>query len=182
LAVSYANRGLALEDLIETANRQYFMQNIAIIHKVPSKWIPIRNKDGKIVTAKIETRSIVDFIGRYYDMPIAFDAKSVLNEEKWYLRNLEDHQYQFLKKWETEKSKAFVLFGFWKTEEFFFVPFRYIHLKRLLWKKGGPASIKLQELRRDYPVIPLNKGRTVLDYLSVIDDQNYEAIAFYESK
>jgi len=156
-----------LEKLIEMANLQYSNQGIAEIQKIPSRWLPIRNKRGEIVSAKIEEQSTVDFIGRYIDTPIAFDAKSVLHENKWYLRKLEPHQYEFLKKW-SRGGLSFILLGFWATEEFFLLPFDYIQAKYIKWEKGGGASVKLTELKESFPVIKPG-GRVVLDYLSVIN-------------
>lgn len=166
---SYANRGLALEDLAILANKQYRQQGIAVIEKIPSSWLPIRNGQGKIVTAKIEARAPVDFIGRYQNMPIAFDAKSVSKGNRWYWSKLPMHQYEFLRDWEAGQARSFILLGFWQQEEFFFLPFWFIkegyekHLART-----GPASLLLQDLERLFPVIRPSEKGIVLDYLASI--------------
>ena len=157
---------MLLEELIELSNMQYSSRGIAEIQKIPSRWIPIRNTSGKIVSAKIEQQSTVDFIGRYGNTPIAFDAKSVQSETKWYLRNLEQHQFEFLDKWQ-QGGLSFVLLGFWVTEEFFLLPFNYVQNKYNTWKKGGVASVKLEELKQSFPVVKPG-GKVALDYLSVI--------------
>jgi len=127
--ISYANRGTVLEELIKISNIQYRRKGIALIHKVPSEWLPIRNSKGRIVSAKIEEKASVDFIGRDRDIPIAFDAKSVAKGDRWYLRRLEEHQYRFLKDWETGRARSFILLGFWETKEFFLIPFKFVSRK-----------------------------------------------------
>lgn len=166
---SYANRGVAFEELIELANNQYRNKGIAVIHKVPSKWIPIRNNKGKVVTAKIDEKASVDFIGKYGDIPIAFDAKSISKDNRWYFRLMPEHQVEFLRDWNTEGSLSFVLLGFWKTKEFFAVPFEFFDERRNVWLDGGKASLTLEELRELFPTIKINQKRgIVLDYLKVL--------------
>jgi recombination protein U len=58
---SFANRGMALEELIAAANWSYRQKKIAVIHKVPSEWLPIRNRSGKIISAKITKKAAVDY-------------------------------------------------------------------------------------------------------------------------
>ncbi|MGB4412127.1 MAG: Holliday junction resolvase RecU [Atribacterales bacterium] len=168
---TYANRGVALEDLIKLANEQYRKKGIAVIHKIPSKWVPIRNKKGKIVSAKIDEKAGLDFMGRYKHMPIAFDAKSVTKGNRWYLKNLSKHQFNFLKDWHTDKTPGFLLLGFWETEEFFVIPFDFLSQRWDKWLIGGPASFKLEELREVFPVIRIQQHGVILDYLSVLDRQ-----------
>lgn len=170
---SYANRGVALENLIELANKQYRKKGIAVIHKVPSKWIPIRNKKGRVVTAKIEEKAAVDFMGRYKNIPIAFDAKSVSKDNRWYFRNLPEHQFDFLKDWHTGDSLSFILLGFWRTEEFFVLPFEFIKERRDIWLNGGRASLQLEELRELFPVVKIQNKGVVLNYLSALGEKQY---------
>lgn len=39
----FANRGRDFEELIELSNRQYAHQGLAMVHKVPTAWKPIRS-------------------------------------------------------------------------------------------------------------------------------------------
>lgn len=150
-----ANRGLSLEKLIEMSNENYKQLGVAVIHKVPSRWIPLRNKQGKIVSAKIEDKAAVDFMGRYLDYPLAFDAKSVSKGKRWYMRCLDDHQLAFLCDWNTGSSVAGVLLGFWDTKQFFFVPLEYLLNKRDMWQQGGKASLHADELENDLGSAPI---------------------------
>jgi len=76
--ISYANRGLALEEPIVRANEVYCSRKLAVVHKVPTAWIPIRGSNGKIISAKVEKKASVDFLGhvklKEKTVPIAFDV------------------------------------------------------------------------------------------------------------
>jgi len=61
--LSLANRGRGLELMVERSNDVYRAGGEALVHKVPSEWIPIRGAAGRIVTAKISRRAAVDFLG-----------------------------------------------------------------------------------------------------------------------
>lgn len=144
----HANRGLTLEKLIIQANNRYYQTREAIINKIPTEWIPIRRKD-KFVSAKVERKSIVDFRGHVVlpdgPLPVAFDAKEVSVGDKWYLRYLEEHQYEYLLAHHEARGYSFVLIGFWQLQRFFVLPFPELEKRRSLWKSGGPASVKAGE-------------------------------------
>jgi len=73
----FANRGRDLEELIELSNQQYASRGLAVVHKVPTAWKPIRNSSGKVITAKVDKDEFagVDFLGCYQGRALAFDAK-----------------------------------------------------------------------------------------------------------
>ena len=71
----YGNRGMAFEDFIRFANDRYRARKEAAICKIPTEFIPIRDRSGKVVSCKVEEKSTVDFIGRVKNMPIAMEAK-----------------------------------------------------------------------------------------------------------
>lgn len=160
-----ANRGLPLESLIDLTNQRYSLNDIAEIQKIPSNWLPIRDHRGKVVSAKIQKPSTVDYLGRYGGAPIAFDAKSVQTQTKWYLSKLPQHQFDFLERWQ-KCGLSFILLGFWATEEFFFLPFGYIRIKYNAWLKGGGASLDLTDIREEFPSVKPG-GKFALDYLSI---------------
>lgn len=117
---SYANRGSALEELIIIRNQLYARDGIALIHKVPTEWIPLRDHRGKIFSAKVEQKAAVDFLGTFRGRPVAFDAKHT-KEERISWSRLEPHQREFLLKWERCGGLAFVLVG-WDIKRFYVVP------------------------------------------------------------
>jgi len=145
--ILHANRGLALEQLIITANKHYFDSRVAIIDKIPTEWIPIR-QGKKFISAKVERKSTVDFRGHVVlpngtTLPVAFDAKEVIAGDRWYLRYLEQHQYDYLEAHQKARGYSFVLIGFWRLNRFFVLPFPALKQRWLAWKAGtGPAHVK----------------------------------------
>lgn len=50
---SYANRGMAFEELIKYTNERYRNSGIAIVEKIPTEFVPIRNRYGKVIGCKV---------------------------------------------------------------------------------------------------------------------------------
>jgi recombination protein U len=117
-AVGYANRGAALEQIIITANSRYADQGVAVIDKQYTHWMPIRNGQGKIVSAKVEHKATVDFRGTVKDLGgVSFDVKET-RADRWYLRDLQPHQVEHLKKCQAVGDICFTLIAFWKHDCF----------------------------------------------------------------
>ncbi|WXJ79008.1 Holliday junction resolvase RecU [Moorella thermoacetica] len=145
-----ANRGRALEDLIEFSNERYRRAGKAVIHRVPAAWLPIRDGRGRIVSAKIEKKAAVDFIGHVLvpggrALPLAFEAKEVSKGRRWPLSRLEEHQYQYLADCARTGAAAFVLIAFWELGRFFILPFSILAIKEAGRRNGGPASVRAGE-------------------------------------
>ena len=111
MKTSHANRGMALESLIEHANAQYAAKGIATIQKVATPWKVIRN-GNQIVSAFPEKKSTVDFIGVFGGKPIAFDAKSTLLKSRIPYSNFEKHQIEFMESWVRNGGTAFFIVEF----------------------------------------------------------------------
>ena len=153
-AVSFTNRGAALEELIIMANQSYRSRKKAVIHKVPTEWLPIRGKrpgekKSKIVSAKVEKKAAVDFLGHILlpggPLPLAFDAKEVSKGDRWPLSNLHEHQYEYLRDCALTGAFSFVLIGYWQYQKFYILPFPELELKWDIWKAGGRAAIKIND-------------------------------------
>jgi recombination protein U len=149
--VSFANRGTALEELIVLANQTYRNQKTAIVHKVPTQWLPIRGKKpggkSKIVSAKVEKKAAVDFLGHILlpegrPLPLAFDAKEVSKGDRWPLANLHEHQYEYLRDSALTGAFSFVLLGFWQYQMFYILPFSELEVRWNVWKFGGKKKGK----------------------------------------
>ncbi|MCL5265150.1 MAG: Holliday junction resolvase RecU [Chloroflexi bacterium] len=112
-----ANRGLAAELRVEMANRYYLNKGLALITKVPTKFVPHWRSGEGIVGAHVERKSIVDFVGiTHGGTGIAFDVKEC-SVERWPLSKLEEHQRDFLNKWHSVFGGiAFVLLFYKPTD------------------------------------------------------------------
>ena len=149
LPASHANRGHALEQLIVRANAVYRAHGRAVIHKVPTSWVPIRY-GSKIVSAKVEEKAAVDFIGHIVlpggPLPVAFDAKEVSKSDRWPLSRFGQHQYEYLRDCARTGAFSFVLIGYWELQRFFALPFPELEKRWTAWKtKSGTASVKAGE-------------------------------------
>lgn len=165
MARTHANRGQSLEELIKLANIFYRQQKIAIIHKVPTEWIPIRGRTGKISSAKVEEKAAVDFIGHYRGIPIAFDAKHTMKMTiRW--DRVEQHQQEFLADWSMQ-GLSFILVSF-NMQRFFLVPWSFWQDGLRRWKtKQGSASLNMADLKTEWEIKA--GGKYALDYLQVVD-------------
>lgn len=142
-----ANRGRALEELICRANAAYRARGLAVIHKVPTAWLPIRDNRGRVVSAKVEEKAVVDFMGLVKTpggpLPLAFDAKEISKGNRWPLSRLEEHQFGFLRDFAACDGLSFILLGFWEFQEFYALPFPELARRRAAWQAGnGPAFME----------------------------------------
>ncbi|WP_312284146.1 Holliday junction resolvase RecU [Candidatus Igneacidithiobacillus taiwanensis] len=156
-----SNRGRPLEELITIANAQYRAQRIALIHKVPTAWIPLRGSDGRISSAKVAEKAAVDFIGVYRGLPIAIEAKHSSGDRIAWSR-VTEHQARFLDDWQAAGGIGFVIVSF-GMRRFFIAPWKH-------WREAGELSASWRpgqfEGSREIPL----GGRVPLDYLRAAED------------
>lgn len=161
--VNYANRGMGLETLIEYANEQYSRKGIATIQKVATPWKVIW-KGKQVVSAYPEKKSTVDFIGIHKSKCIAFDAKETELKTRFPLANIEQHQIDFMRKWEEHGGIAFFLINFKAHNKIYYLPFAYIDG---LNATGATGSIKYGDFEFMRNVHEVSQGNgIVLDYLA----------------
>ena len=176
----HGNRGMTFEAFIEFANARYKANGVAIVEKQHTKFIPLRNGAGKVVNCKVEQKATVDFMGRFGNRPIAFEAKHC-SKEVIALNRVESHQEEFLRDWTSQCDTAigFVLVSF-KFQDFYLIPWTYWQMALIArgnkipmtgrwqpmmtdWTATGKASIREDELPTEWKV----KTETAvgLDYL-----------------
>ena len=101
-SISYANRGMDLENLINVSNEYYLSSNIAVIYKKPTpitiSEVKYGTKERIITKAYFRTPSTLDYNGIYRGRYIDFDAKETQNKTSFPLQNLHDHQYLHIKR------------------------------------------------------------------------------------
>lgn len=68
---TFANRGRDFEDFVIQVNDLYTRSGKAVVYKVPTEFLPIRDSTGQIKSCKVEHKSCVDFLGRYNGTPVA---------------------------------------------------------------------------------------------------------------
>jgi len=168
LRISQANRGKVLEDLISWANNQYKAKGIAFIKKFPTPIRPLKVKGSKI-EGFFEEKSALDYIGVYRGIPIAFDAKETRETEKFPLKNIQEHQVDFMEQWTKNGGQAFLIISFVKLDKIYRLHYQIIRDYWEAWQqnrgKPGYASIPILEFERKATLVEPRNG-IILDYLS----------------
>lgn len=121
---SYANRGAPFEEFLRFANERYAKEKVAVVEKLPTEWIPLRNASGKICGAKVERKSKVDFIGRYRAIPIAIEAKNS-NEDNIRFDEIQPHQADYMDAFTEEPGVIGLVLVSFNLKRFFVIPWAF---------------------------------------------------------
>lgn len=146
-------RGSALEDMINHTNERYRESGLALIQKIPTpiKPITIDPEHRHITLAYFDQKSTVDYIGVIQSIPVCFDAKEC-SADTVPLHNIHPHQIAFMEEFEKQGGLAFIILGFMKRNEYYYVPFADI--KRFWDRKeaGGRKSFTYDEVDKTYKI------------------------------
>ncbi|PAE96754.1 Holliday junction resolvase RecU [Shouchella clausii] len=163
--------GNSFEYLIDLVNSQYNAKRIAVINKRPTpmkivKRLGIKRGTENFV-AIFDKKSTVDYDGVYAGKAIAFEAKTILNLQRFDLKRIQPHQLEHLKRTEEQGGVAFFLIEFQSTRTTYYVPLSMINKYVADMERGGRKSISLD----DFAVYAyeVRRGRVPLDYLAVVD-------------
>jgi recombination protein U len=169
----HANRGKYLEDWVEQANQVYNNKGMALITKIPTPWKVQRNfqpftKQYTITNAFPEKKSTVDFGGTAQKYSVWFDVKATTNKTSFPLKNIHDHQIDYLNKVAAQGGKAFLL-----------IHFRELDTTWLLWidqlfkfiAESGRKSIPAEWFKENCEEVRQGNG-VMLDYLPIVLRRN----------
>jgi recombination protein U len=166
-SMSQGNRGMAFEMMLNLINQMYRKQKIALVNKRPTPVKVLKSKGTKVLSGYYEAPSTVDYDGIYRGRPIVFEAKSV-GVDRFDLKNLHQHQFDYLQWVDNHGGISFVLIEFRTTKQVFFVPFSTIKHYFYHASKGGRKSIPLADLEV-YAYEVKRTKRSTLDYLEWVD-------------
>lgn len=119
----YANRGRTFEDFVRFANQRYDQTGLAMIEKIPTEFLPIRDRSGRICTAKVERKSTVDFIGRYKNHPIALEAKNATDTMRF--DRVESHQFEYLTRFNRSEGVITLVLVSFDLRRFYAIPWEF---------------------------------------------------------
>lgn len=161
-------RGNSLEQLINTTNKVYKEKNLAIIQKIPTPITPVKiSKDTKNITlAYFSEKSTIDYIGVVQGIPVCFDAKET-SKEFLPLRNIHDHQIDFMLSFEKQEGIAFFLVYFKLYNEYYYMPFKEL---KIFWDnslKDGKKHIPYSKFDKKYLI--KSKGSFLIHYLEALN-------------
>lgn len=136
---SYANRGRPFEELLKFASERYRQAGRAVVRKVPTEFLPIRDGRGNIVSCKVEEKSCVDFLGRYWNVPVAIEAKHT-EDKRLRFDRVEDHQRDFMDDFCKNPGAVGLVAVSFSMHRFFVVPWQFWRVAREIWDAGGPRG------------------------------------------
>ena len=179
----YANRGMSFESYIEYANSRYRAAGIAVVVKQPTPFIPLRDRQGRVVSCKVEQKATVDYMGRYRSIPVAIEAKHT-STNRIRFDAVQDNQTRFLDDFVMDGLGFGAVLVSFQMERFFLVPWFFWKIARelwqtdrgakrtlathgMVWETTGKASVSADELLPEWEV--KNSNKYGLAYLSKID-------------
>ncbi|OTY15459.1 Holliday junction resolvase RecU [Bacillus mycoides] len=164
------NRGMHFEKVINLANEMYQRGGVALINKRPTPMKVLKSKGGRVLNGFYEAKSTVDYDGVYKGRAIAFEAKSTENATRFDLKNIAQHQLDYLEKAEKMGAICFFLIEFSKDKSVFVVPLSAIRCYiRMSQQPKGKKSIP----RADFDIYGYlvdQTDRAPVDYLQYIDE------------
>lgn len=153
-----ANKGKPFEDLIRFANMRYQQKGLAVISKQATEFIPLRDRTGKLVSAKVESKATVDFLGRYKHYPIAIEAKHS-DEDSISFNRVEPHQADYMDDFTREAGTIGLVILSFNLKRFFVIPWEF-------WQAAYDLRVRLNDKKTPRSVsaygttwnIPLKKS------------------------
>ncbi len=117
--ISYKNRGMNLEDDLNSTNNYYIDKGIAYIYKKPTpiKLVKVDKKTGRIDEAYFDSPSTTDYNGIYKGYYIDFEAKETENAKGFPLINIHKHQIQHIRNIDKENGVCFLIVRFTKYDK-----------------------------------------------------------------
>ncbi len=144
--MTYANRGMISENIIELTCKQYEDRGLAVIRKVPTPVKVVSNKKGR-VSGFYEKKSTVDFdgvlsSGRF----IAFDSKET-RLKSLPLENIHQHQLDYMEKVSGMNGIAFLIVYFHHIDTYY-----RLDIKTLLGYVESPWKNKQDKPLKSIPI------------------------------
>ena len=154
--ITYANRGMWLENIINDTNLFYLNKDICIVYKKPTPIkilnVKFRTKETTLIDkAVFSATSTLDYNGVYKGKYIEFDAKECHGSTSFPLINIKPHQIKHIENVIRHKGIAFIiifmnndfyllkgenLIDFIKNENRKSIPFKYIKENGFKIKEG----------------------------------------------
>lgn len=158
--ITYANRGMTLEELINKTNDYYIETDQAIIYKKPTPIGIVKSDYKNITKAYFKAPSTLDYNGIYKGCYIEFDAKETKQKTSFPLKNIHDHQLVHMRRIINHGGICFLiilmnneiyyldgkdLFSFIDSEKRKSIPFSYFEEKAILLKENYLKGINYLE-------------------------------------
>lgn len=107
--VTYDNRGMDLENIINKTNEYYLEINKALIYKKPTPIGIVEANYKYISKAYFKAPSTLDYNGLYKGRYIEFEAKETKSKTSFPLNNIHEHQINHIRKVIEHKGICFLI-------------------------------------------------------------------------
>ena len=169
----FSNRGMSLEEDINTTNKYYLDTDKAIIHKKPTPVQIVKVNYPKrsaamITEAYFKQASTTDYNGLYRNRYIDFEAKETQNKTLFPLANIHDHQITHMEKIVKHGGISFIIIRFRAYNETYFLPAEKLFLHWYDKLQGGRKSISYESIKEEGYIIPFHYQARV-DYIKIVD-------------
>lgn len=163
--MAQGKRGMVLENSVEQTNNVYRQKGLALIDKVPTPWnVQYNKRTGQVYKAFPQKKGTVDFVGVSHGRAIAFDAKNTNNTTSFPLKNIEQHQVDYLLNHRDQGGISFIIIAFAKHQEHYFLPINDLHSWWIMKDRGGRKSIPYSWFNFNCAQVRSRNG-VILDYL-----------------
>ena len=165
--ITYGNRGMNLEKLVNESNEYYLDHNIAIIYKKPTPIgiDKVEYKPNPVITkAFFKEASTLDYNGLYKGKYVDFDAKETKSKTSFPLHNIHDHQITHIKNIINHGGITFLLILI--NDEVYYLPGEVL----INYIDGtDKASISYSYIVENGYLIKFGI-KPVIDYIKIIDE------------
>ena len=112
--ISTSNRGMSLEEDINTTNENYLRDGVAVIHKKPTPITIVKvdypkRSAAKITEAYFKLPSTTDYNGIYKGKYIDFEAKECVSKTSFPFSSIHSHQIKHLSEVLKHGAIAFII-------------------------------------------------------------------------
>jgi recombination protein U len=160
--------GASFEEILKKSCEYYQYMGIALLHKIPTPWSVSYDKvHKKVIRAHPEEKSSVDFEGAWHGRSVAFEAKSTRERKRFDMKNIKQHQMDYLKRHQDQGGLSFFLIEFAKLGEVYFVWYDQVSEWWEAAKEGGRKSIPYEWVQMNCCIVV--PGRAPLDFVRVLE-------------
>lgn len=167
--INYANRGMALESLLNESNEYYNEKDMALIFKKPTPIgisEAVYTSHGRIIkNGYFKAQSTLDYNGIYKGHYVEFEAKETKNKTSFPLANFHEHQLKYIRRVIQHGGICFVIL---KMNQLIY----FIKGKDLICflDENSRKSIPYSYIEK-HGILIKETYQPSIDYLSVIDKE-----------
>jgi recombination protein U len=167
--LSAANRGMSLEEDINSSNEYYKERGMALITKRPTPINIVKvdySRGARITDAYFEKQSTTDYNGVYRSRYLDFEAKNTKSNSAFPLSNISRHQVEHLRNVINQGGIAFFIICFQLKNEIYLLDASFVIE---YFEKGGRKSIPYQVFKEKGVLIRQNFNPR-LHYIEAVDE------------